>query len=308
MEGYQPLQLELSASDGGAEAALPGGLAGQVAAARYLAGCFSRLVDVSSPAPAPEAAEPAGAAAAGGAEQAQLASGDSGSSQEGSEGEAEQAPLPGVPPFPAAPASMGVRPPLGGGLLPDADVLAALAAASGDPGSSKPPARPGSAHSRPGSAGAGVPAIDCDDRVLLGAVLAGHLGPLCCEPYVVEAALLPLLDDVAGDLCSSPGQPASSRVCYDEPEGGGQQGAGGGSGGSAGAQPEHRSAAQEAPSPAAALSEAARRPAEGLDLGRQRLAQLLQLLAAVLEPEELSALVTTVCWVSGADARLVGLG
>ncbi len=227
------------------------------------------------------------------------------SSHEGGEEEGQaQPPLrEAAPLLPAASAGLGTRPSLGASLLPDADVLAALAAG----GSSKPPARPDSAQGRPGSAGSSGPAIGIDDRILLGAVLAQHLGPLCCDPYVVEAALLPLLDDTAGDLCSSPGPAAPSRMLFDEPEGGGQQGGSGGTGGGgeSGSDAEHAAAEAPAPSPVTApvTVAAAEQPAEELELGRQRLAQLLQLLAAVLEPEELSALVCTVCSVSHRVVR-----
>ena len=306
VEGYRPLHLEAPSPADAAEMGLPGGRAGQLAAARYLAGCFSRLTDVSSPSPAapatpsaaePAAAEPAEAAAAVAAAASQPAS-EGSSSHEGGLGEEEleEQPLPGGPLFPAVPAGMGTRPSLGAGLLPDADMLAALAAA----GSSKPPARPGSAQGRPSSAGAGAPAIGMDDRVLLGAVLAQHLGPLCCDQYIVEAALLPWLDDTAGDLCSSPGPAVPSRLSFEEHGGSGQQG-GSGTGGSGGGGADAEPASPDAPasSPAAATASAAapKQAAEGLELGRQCLAQLLQLLAAVLEPEELSVLVSTVCWV-----------
>lgn len=303
VEGYQPLHLELPSPEDTAETGLPGGRAGQLAAARYLAGCFSRLTDVSSPSPAapaapaaaePAAVEPAEAAAAVAAAASQPAS-EGSSHEDGSGGEEfEEQPLSGGPLFPTATAGMGARPPLGAGLLPDGHMLAALAAA----GSSKPPARPGSAQDRPSSAGA--PAIGMDDRVLLGAVLAQHLGPLCCDQNIVEAALLPWLDDTAGDLCSNPGPAVPSRLSFEEHGASGQQG-GSGIGGSGGGGADAEPAAPDAPasSPAAATASAAapKQAAEGLELGRQRLAQLLQLLAAVLEPEELSVLVSTVCWV-----------
>ena len=287
VEGYHPLQLEPSPLSvaAAADLPLPGGRPGQLAAARYLAGCLGRLIDVSSPSPAE-------AAAAAAAEPAAEQAGGSESDGEGSgHCEAGEPPLPGAPLFPAAAAGVGPRPPLGGGLLPDADMLAALAAAAGDPGSSKAQARSGSSLGRPGSAGAAGPAIDINDRVLLGAVLARHVGPLCLDPFVVEAVLLPLMDDTAGDLCSSAASaPAPWRVAADEPQGGGEEqaAADGGRGPDAGPAPG---------SPGAPAQPAER--ADAPELGRQRLAQLLQLLAAVLEPEELSALVCSSCWVRG---------
>ncbi|KAI7841821.1 hypothetical protein COHA_004350 [Chlorella ohadii] len=307
VEGYQPLHLDPSAPAGTAEAALPGGRAGQLAAARYLAGCFSRLIDVSSPAPAAAstAAEAAEAAAELGTAAASQTASEDGSSHEGGEeeGEAEPSLHEAAALLPSAPAGMGTRPSLGTTLLPDADVLAALAAA----GTSKPPTRPDSAQGRPGSAGSSGPAIGIDDRILLGAVLAQHLGPLCCDPYVVEAALVPLLDDTAGDLCSSPGPAAPSRMLFDEPEGSGQQQGGGTGGGGAEGRSDAEHAAAEAPAPSPVTAPvtvaAAEQPAEELELGRQRLSQLLQLLAAVLEPEELSALVCTVCSALGRRVR-----
>lgn len=172
--------------------------------------------------------------------------------------------------------------------MPNADVLAALAAA-GDPSSSKPagPAA-GLDGSRLGGAAPAGPAIRIDDRVLLGAVLAQHLGPMCCDQYLVEAALLPLLDDIAGDLCSS--------TC-----------AGGGRGrGSAGGAAEAGGGEADAPEAAAAPAPAG--PAAGggslgQEPGRARLRQLLELLAAVLEPGELAALATGCCAALARRAR-----
>eukprot|EP00887_Chlorella_sp_A99_P000718 scaffold5.g718.t1 len=46
--------------------------------------------------------------------------------------------------------------------------------------------------------GAGRPAIDEADCLLLASVLVSRLGPMCLEPYLVEAAVLPLLRDTWG--------------------------------------------------------------------------------------------------------------
>ena len=244
-EGYQPLQAAPPA------VARRGGRAAQLAAARYMAGCLSRLVDVSS------AAAPPPAAAAAAAEGAEEGSEDGAGADEMMAATEAAAGQPALPLFQTPGAGVGSRPGLGGsGLLPDAAVLAAL-----EPGRSKATA----AAAAPGwpaaaAAAAAGPAICIDDRVLLGAVLAQHLGPLCLDQYAVEAVLLPLLDDAAGDLCSS------SAVSYCRSRGPG-----------------------EASAPPAAAAPT------GQELGRQRLRQLLALLAAVLEAEELSALVVTCC-------------
>ena len=120
-----------------------------------------------------------------------------------------------------------------------------------------------------------MPAIGEDDRVLLGSLLAQHLGPLCGDEAVVEAALVPLLDDMAGDLsidCSAPAAEEGSGSCNDSSDDGNGESAG----------CERR-----------------------LSLGRQRLGRLLELLAVVLEEDELQALVSTTCQVS--NRRLVCL-
>lgn len=95
----------------------------------------------------------------------------------------------------------------------------------------------------------------------------------------MEAVLLPLLDDTAGDLgggaarAAQPGSEASDDE--GEEEGGASTGAASEGGG-------------EVP-----------------ELGRQRLGQLLGLLGAVLEPEELGWLAATCCAVRG---RVAGAG
>lgn len=249
VDGYQPLQLP------------PAGANGQLAVARYLAGCLTRLIDVSS-SPAPPAAAAAAAEQAGESSDAGYEP-DSGGESGGEEAAAAASATVASPPrrFPSLP-----------GLLPDADMLASLAVASGEPGSSKGAAlglRHGSmlvAAAAPAAAAATGPAIRRDDRVLLGALLAQHLGPLCMDARLVETELLPLLDDAAGDLSSNAGRRNHGIS---------------GSGAGVGVEEGGGGAASE-----------------GQQLGRQRLQQLLELLSAVLEPEELSALVATSCSVS----------
>jgi len=141
-----------------------------------------------------------------------------------------------------------------------------------------------------------------DDRVLLGSILAQHLGPLCFDPYVVEAVLLPLLDDTAGELAggiklslsgssgdigaaiaaaagastgaAEPGDASPAAAAAGADSGSGSGGGGGGDGGDG-----------------------------GRELGRRRLAELLDLLAAVLEPVEVSALVSSSCQVSASSRQ-----
>ena len=298
VEGYQPLQgyqpweqqaqqaQQAQQQQGVEEAPLAAGAPtqqGQLAAARYLTGCLSRLIDVSSPLPA------AGSGAAGGAAAA-------GELAEGSEGAQLAQQLLAFPP----PAHHGP------GLLSDADMLAALAAA-GEAGSSKAAAPLELSAAAHGGGPAG-PAIRADERALLGAVLAEHLGPLCFESYAVEAVLVPLLDDVAGELSGGPRRRAALLCSASAPgsdssdeaaSGAADVAAGGPSGLDSEDEAEQEQAEEEDEEAAGGGQQrAAGAPAgEPQELGRRRLGELLSLLAAVLEPEELSALATTCCQV-----------
>ena len=286
VQGYQPLDLRHQQQQQQPAAASAGSQAQSqpLAAAHYLAGCLSRLLDVSSPAAElPAAAEDAAAADTGGTDTPGSASGDEAATAEQAVASAAAAAvevgLPGAHLLPVAAPRRG----MGSSLLPDADMLAALAAAAGEPCSSKPAAPAAVAAFGPaGGSGVGSspssrgPAIGIDDRILLAAVLAEHLGPLCFDAYTVEAVLLPLLDDVAGELgggCSS-GSSSSGRG-----GGAGMDGTATGTGGSSSSSSRGGDTC-------------------GQELGRQRLQQLLELLAVVLEPEELVALVATSCQVS----------
>ena len=142
------------------------------------------------------------------------------------------------------------------------------------------------------AADGGGPAIRMDDRVLLGAVLAQYLGPLCLDRYIVETVLVDLLDETAGELAS-----------------GSSSGSGGASGGDGERAAEDAWAASgwalygTAAATVGASGEPAAVPAvhgvgDCQELGRQQLQQLLDLLAAVLEAEELAALASTCCQVS----------
>lgn len=316
MEGYQPLQhqipdryqhlsaaalgeaiqLEQQLEQQQQQQAAPGAIhlsrQHQVAVARYLAGCMSRLMDVSAPAGAVgRVGGTEGAPGAGsGGSPIEWAAGDAAAGGGGLTG--EQGFL-----LPAA----GGPLPSAASQLPDPDLLAALAAAAGEPSGSKPaapavdaaaaaPAHPAGGH---GGHGAG-PAIRIDDRVLLGAVLAQHLGPLCFDPYCVEAVLLPLLDDTAGELAGGgtniSGKDSEAGSCCGNDAAEGVDEAGGAGAGTGAAVPANGAAENE----------------DGGDvpeLGRQRLAQLLDLLAAVLEAEELASLATHCCQVGGHGGR-----
>lgn len=284
VQGYQPLdlrhqqqQLEAAAGAGGQAQQPP------LAGARYLAGCLSRLLDVSSPAaelPAAAAGAEAPAADAGGADTPGSASGgeafaaEQGAAAAAAAAVAAEVGLPGAHLLTAA----APRRSMGSGLLPDADMLAALAAAAKRPSSSKAAAAaavaPAGVNGMGNSTNSSGPAIGIDDRILLAAVLAEHLGPLCFDAYTVEAVLLPLLDDVAGEL------------------GGGFNSGTSISGRGAGAEDMDGAARGDTSSSRAGGD------AHGQELGRQRLQQLLELLAVVLESEELDALVATSCQVS----------
>lgn len=312
VEGYQPLQQQpLQAlslpGEHHAEWAAGQGRQGQLAAAKYLAGCLSRLTDVSSPAAAETAvADDAGGITPGAGMAEALGSGAGGSAaRQGAAAVAASA---------ARHPSSHLLP--GGLLLPEADMLAALAEAAGEPGTSKSAAPavvealplPGGSWSPAGGSraaqfgpAAGV-AIRMDDRVLLGSVLAEHLGPMCFEPYLVEAVLLPLLDDTAGELsCCSSGAAAagSSEDAGSKPAPAADTEARGGSNAAA----EASEAGDGIEAAAAGESRKTWEEGEGLELGRQRLGQLLGLLAAVLEPAELSALAGTCCQVLSRRVR-----
>ncbi|KAL4425495.1 hypothetical protein ABPG75_009511 [Micractinium tetrahymenae] len=271
----------------------------EVAVARYLAGCLSRLMDVSAPARAADQAGSRGGGRGGGpsSEHVEAAAVEEAGEEAADMLAREQAVL-----FPAAAGPLLSA----AGRLPDADLLAALAAAAGEPGSSKPAAPAGGlapampampAGSMHGGRSAG-PAICIDERVLLGALLAQHLGPLCFDPYIAEVVLMPLLDDTAGELAGG-GTNISGKV--------GEAGSPGGDGipEQAQAAGEAADAAAEPDAPAAAGPGRGAVGDEGVvqELGRARLAQLLELLAAVLEPEEVAALATHCCQVLGRRVR-----
>ncbi|KAL4860036.1 E3 ubiquitin-protein ligase RNF123 [Chlorella vulgaris] len=313
VEGYQPLQQQpLQAlslpGDRHAESAPGQAWQGQLAAAKYLAGCLSRLTDVSSPAAAKPAADAAGGVMPGAGMAEALGSGAGGAAaRQGAAAVAASA---------ARHPSSHLLP--GGLLLPEADMLAALAEAAGEPGTSKS-AAPAVAEALPLGGGSWSPAggsraaqfgpaagaaIRMDDRVLLGSVLAEHLGPMCFEPYLVEAVLLPFLDDTAGELscCSSGGAAVgSSEDAGSKPAPAADAEARGGSGSNAAAEAPEAGDGIEAA--AAGESRKTWEEGEGLELGRQRLGQLLGLLAAVLEPAELSALAGTCCQVLSRRVR-----
>lgn len=299
-EGYLPMQQQIPDKyqpPAGSGCAVSRTRQGQLAAARYLAGCLSRLVDVSSPAPAHGTAGTAGTAAG-------WAAGAAGS---GADAQAEAVEQPEAAKHAAAaeeaaaqaaaavgsaaavlPGAAGLPLPLATALLAsDGKAAQAQAQAQATQAPLLPAGLRGGNWGGSGSTPV-CPAINIDDRVLLGAVLAQHLGPLCFDPYAVEAVLLPMLDDTAGELGSGSRHSSSSKRAEGVETGEPAHHAACPRPGPAGGAPGNETAPASRPGSAAAYAGGSRGGSIGDDggsggcqeLGRQQLSQLLELLGA----------------------------